>query len=298
MKPEQILRDFIRDEKLPNDYIDVAAEHFLPVLDAIKSHHNSAKRPLIVGINGAQGSGKSTLSSLLTVFFNKITDLHCVSMSLDDFYLTKAEREELAQNTHPLLLTRGVPGTHDIPLLTDVIQSLQTANTAIIPRFDKAIDDRAPRAQWQHLTQPADVIILEGWCIGTPPQSVTALNEAINTLERSEDPDGKWRHFVNEQLSGPYAQVFASIDFLIMLRAPSFDAIYRWRCEQEHKMRERLLRTNHVLSDENNSCIGMSDEQILRFIQHYQRITEHGLHTLAPLCDIVFELDEYRRISA
>jgi D-glycerate 3-kinase len=82
-----------------------------------------------------------------------------------------------------------------------------------------------------------------------------------------------------------------------MLRAPSFDAIYRWRCEQEHKMRERLLQTKQVnISNKKASCIGMSDEQILRFIQHYQRITEHGLHSLAPLCDKVFELDEHRRI--
>lgn len=299
MNPEQILHDFIRDEKLPNAYIEVATQHFLPLLPAIQMHHESAKRPLIVGINGAQGSGKSTLSHLLTVFLNKSTKLHCISMSLDDFYLTKAERESLARDIHPLLLTRGVPGTHDLTLLRNLIQTLQTEHTAIIPRFDKAIDDRAPTAQWQDITKPVDIIILEGWCVGTPPQAIDALSQAVNGLERDEDPDGKWRNFVNEQLAGPYAKVFESIDYLIMLRAPSFAAIYRWRCEQEHKMRERLLQTLQVnVSDKKNtSSIGMSDEQILRFIQHYQRITEHGLHALKPLCNKVFELDEYRRIS-
>jgi D-glycerate 3-kinase len=299
MKFDDVLKDFIEAEKLPVDYIYVARKCFLPLLNQIETHHNRAKKTLLVGINGAQGSGKSTLSGLLNALINQTTQLKSIAISLDDFYLTKEQRIALSLDQHPLFKTRGVPGTHDTQLLTSTIETLKAGLPCTIPRFDKARDDRAAESHSQEVEHTIDVIIFEGWCVGTPAQTEAELAKPINSLEAQEDFYGKWRRYANTQLAGPYKKIFDHIDLMIMLRAPSFDAVFRWRCEQEHKMRERLTQaaqqTNHGAD---NSTIGMSDAEILRFIQHYQRITEHGLSNLAPLCDVVFELDADRNIQA
>ena len=93
---------------------------FSPLLE---KYQTARDKPLIIGINGSQGSGKSTLADYLCTMLNERYQLRCVSLSLDDFYLTKLERQQLASQVHPLLETRGVPGTHDIPLALETIAS-------------------------------------------------------------------------------------------------------------------------------------------------------------------------------
>jgi len=299
MTINDVLKAFIKAEKLPTEYTSVAREHFLPLVSQIKSHHKSANEAILVGINGAQGSGKSTLSALLNALINQTTQLRSIAISLDDFYLTKAQRVELSLDQHPLFKTRGVPGTHDIQLLTNTIESLKGGLSCIIPRFDKACDDRSPEVHSQEVEHAIDVIILEGWCVGTPAQSELELTKPVNSLEAQEDFYAKWRRYANDQLAGPYKRAFEHIDFMVMLRAPSFDTVFRWRCEQEQKLRERAAQSSEITNHSKNSqTIGMSNSQIQRFIQHYQRITEHGLNNLAPHCDVVFELDADRNIQS
>ncbi|WP_352109291.1 kinase [Glaciecola sp. XM2] len=287
MSITQLLNDFIEQESLPNAYIKEAEERFIPLAKSIIAHHDGANKPIIVGINGAQGSGKSTLCALLAKLIPQISDLCVVSMSLDDFYLTKNERLLLSQNVHPLLATRGVPGTHDTELLASVLSDLVNHIPCTIPVFDKAIDDRAEPVFHQTVDGNTDIIILEGWCVGVTAQSDEDLKKPVNALEAHQDARCIWRSFVNAELAGPYQSIFANIDYMIMLRSPSFDCIYKWRCEQEHKMLSKLG---------SQDGLGMSDAQILRFIQHYQRITEHGLNTLGDSCNVVYQLDENRNI--
>ena len=287
------LSDFISRHRLPESYTTDAQQWFAPAVDKIAAKSQKSGSTLIVGINGSQGSGKSTLADYLALLLREKYQLNTVVLSIDDFYLTHKQRQLLSKSVHPLMATRGVPGTHDISLALDVISSLsaRTAST-LIPRFDKAADDRCAEDQWDTITSPTDVIILEGWCVGAVPQTENELLHSANDLEKDEDPDGVWRHHVNQQLREAYQELFRLVDYWIMLKAPSFDCVYQWRLEQEKKLRDSI---SHTPSDADSNRV-MDDTGVKRFIQYYQRITEHLLNTLPEKTDILFELDENRKI--
>ena len=155
-------------------------------------------------------------------------------MSLDDFYLTGAKRQQLAREVHPLLATRGVPGTHDIAALKQILKQLKTKQIGFtIPRFNKATDEPYPESQWPIIDTPADIILLEGWCWGVKPQTDEQLAAPVNELELKHDTDGLWRHYVNKQLKSYYQPLYKAMDFWLALQAPSFDCVYKWRLEQE-----------------------------------------------------------------
>jgi D-glycerate 3-kinase len=287
------LSEFIDRHRLPESYAVDAQQWFSPVVEKIAIESKKTGKTLIVGINGSQGSGKSTLADYLALLLREKHQLNVVVLSIDDFYLTLKQRELLSKTIHPLMATRGVPGTHDIPLALEVIRSLtEGTNRTRIPRFDKSVDDRCPEDEWDTINSPTDVIILEGWCVGAVPQTENELLNDVNELEKEEDPDGAWRNYVNRQLGEVYQELFNLVDYWIMLKAPSFDYVYQWRLEQENKLRSSLL--NSPSARENNKV--MNEDEVKRFIQHYQRITEHLLNTLPESSDILFELDEKRNI--
>lgn len=241
----------------------------------------TATAPLIVGLCGAQGSGKSTIAAALA---ERIPDT--VVLSLDDLYLPRAERERLARGVHPLLETRGVPGTHDVALGEAVLHALREGRSVALPRFDKAIDDRAPESAWPRV-EGARLVIFEGWCVGARPQSETDLAEPVNELERDEDPDEIWRRFVNGALRGPYPGLF-DLDALALLAAPGFDVVYQWRLQQEHALAAEIAarrREGHA----------MRDDEVGRFIQFYQRLTGHILREMPSRADLVVRLDTDRK---
>ena len=283
---------FLLRNQLPDSYLDSAEKWFSRLIEAYKAPQHPA---LVIGINGTQGSGKSTLADYLCTVLNERYDLHCVSLSIDDFYLTKDQRHQLATEVHPLLATRGVPGTHDIALALQTVDSLLTQNDAgetIVPRFDKSCDDRQPLSQWDKVSGAVDIIVLEGWCIGAKPQQEAALSEAINKLETKQDAEGIWRHYINKTLANDYQALFKRIDQLVMLRAPSFETVFNWRREQEEKLIARLGD-----SAQHHSGI-MSAQQVADFIAHYQRITEHSLREMPERADHLFQLDDQRRITS
>jgi D-glycerate 3-kinase len=199
----------------------------------------------------------------------------------------------LSKEIHPLLATRGVPGTHDLGLAFDTLDKLTNAQgTVQIPRFDKASDNRKEKGEWSQIETPVDIIILEGWCVGIPAQSEIDLERAINSLEQDYDEDGKWRKYVNDQLLGAYASLWQQIDQLIMLKAPDFSCVFEWRLEQEEKLKRS---TESTLLSENKI---MAPEEIKHFIQHYERLTRHALEHLPEHCHHVFELDSKRVIQS
>ncbi len=278
---------FLSKHRLPTSYSVLVDQWFMPLAADIYAHQNKAKSTLIIGINGAQGSGKSTLTDLLVFLLKQHFKLNAIGLSIDDFYLTKQQRQQLAIEVHPLMITRGVPGSHDIELATDTITKLVSGQVNVaIPRFDKASDDRYPNEHWDIVTDKVDVVILEGWCVGAQAQSPQQLTEPINTLESEHDPKAIWRQYVNQKLSEDYPALFDLIDLWIMLKAPSFECVYAWRLEQEQKLRDTLHGDNAT----------MNDEQIAFFIQHYQRLTENILNTLPDKVDYLFELNTDRKI--
>lgn len=294
LKLKTLIEQYIAKEKLPNAYLDVALKWFKPLCDSINLHQNKSKqtkdespRPFFIGINGCQGSGKSTLSGLMSYLFNEYYGKNSVVLSLDDFYYTKPERINLAHSVHPLLLTRGVPGTHDTQLMSDVFVSLASGEAITIPTFDKSIDDRAPMSMWQKVSGPVDIVIVEGWCWGTHAQDNEALATPINSLEKNSDTDGAWRSYVNNSLLTQYTPLYSYMDSWIFLKAPSFDAVYTWRRQQEEKLKLRVGNASHI----------MSGDEVLTFIQYYQRLTVHTLCTLENYADYIFELDNERNIT-
>jgi len=124
---------------------------------------------------------------------------------------------------------------------------------------------------------PADVVIFEGWCVGARPQPRDALRAPINALERDEDPDGRWRSFVNTALAAAYPPLFEAHDALVLLQAPGFEVVAGWRAQQEARLRERTGG-------------GMDAAQIARFVAHYERLTRWILEEMPARADAVFRL--------
>lgn len=240
-------------------------------------------RLFVLGLCGAQGSGKSTLATGLQARM-EADGVPTASLSIDDLYHMRAAREALAATVHPLLLTRGVPGTHDVALGLAVIAALERGDAAPLPRFDKGLDDRVRQAEWPRAPAGTCLLILEGWCVGAVPQADAALTVPVNTLEREEDRDGRWRRFVNAALAGDYQTLFARIDALVLLAAPGFDVVLRWRSQQEQDLRAVTGQ-------------GMRDADVARFIAHYERLTRHILAEMPDRAAMVLGLDAERRVT-
>ena len=232
------------------------------------------------------------MADLLVYLLQQLHDVSVLSLSIDDFYLTRKERESLADSIHPLFATRGVPGTHDINLALQTLENLKHQNGAVkIPRFNKSQDDRYPQDQWETVDSPPDIIILEGWCVGSEAQLENELETPVNSLESSEDPEKVWRSYANRQLQDNYPALFSQVDIWVMLKAPSFECVFDWRLEQEEKLKQSMEKQGKF-----SSTGIMSPDEIARFIQHYQRITEHTLNTLPGKVHFLFELDKHRDI--
>ena len=286
------LQHFLGRHQLPESYLSMAESAFSPLIDEFNTQYQVNQKTYIIGINGCQGSGKSTLADYLCTVVAEKYHLATVALSLDDFYLTKAERIKLARKIHPLLAQRGVPGTHDVNLAIDTISSLASGNKALITRFDKSMDDRVPEANSETITGHIGLIVIEGWCFGAKPQAPNSLIEPVNHLERSEDPDGVYRDYVNTALATQYPQLFELVDSTAMLRAPSFKTVFEWRLEQEQKLIEKLRSTK----TDPARVSTMSDQEIRRFIQNFQRITEHCLEEMPTRVDHLFQLNAARQI--
>lgn len=245
-------------------------------------------QPLVLGLCGAQGSGKTTLARAVAREAER-RGIATSLLSIDDLYLTRVERERLAHEVHPLLRTRGVPGTHDVALGLDILTALDRGEPAPLPRFDKAQDDRLPEAEWDSAPADTALLILEGWCVGARPEAAAALRDPVNTLEAAEDPQGLWRAYANAALAGMYQDLFARIDVLVLLAAPAFDVVFDWRLQQEAELRERA----------GPGAPGLMDAAgVARFIEHYERLTRHILAEMPARADLVVRLGRDRSVLA
>ncbi|MBS0387238.1 MAG: kinase [Proteobacteria bacterium] len=243
-----------------------------------------------VALCGAQGSGKTTLAVVLQRLL-QARGLATAVLSLDDFYLTRQQRAELAERVHPLLQTRGVPGTHDIALALQVVESLQRAGEVALPAFDKARDERRAPQDWPSVAAPVQVVLFEGWCLCAAPQAAAALARPVNELEAHEDADGGWRRYVNTALAGDYRRLCNLFDYRVFLAAPGFDVVYQWRLQQEQQLRQQ------VAAQGADTSRMMSDAQLGRFVRHYERLTRHMLEDMPARADVVIRLDSARAMT-
>ena len=252
--------------------------HILPIIEYVV---NSNKKKFLIA--GSQGVGKSTLVNILKNNIQKYYKKKVLTLSLDDYYLSKKERIKLSKIIHPLLITRGVPGTHDIKKLKKNVISFDKSKYPLkIPIFDKLTDDRSDIIRKQY--NKKDILILEGWCCGCSPIEKKFLNKNINKLEE-EDTNNIWRNYYNNKLNSDYKSLFKMFDKTIFLKAPSFNFVLNWRLKQE-KMN----------TSKNKNQIKMNKKEILYFISHYEKITKWMFKKLTHEADLVLKINQKQEI--
>jgi D-glycerate 3-kinase len=283
IKAQEVLSEPFRDKigQLNNFYI--------PISQMIYKNYLKNKKTQIIGLTGGQGSGKSTISSILKITLKESFNLETVIFSIDDFYKTLKERELMSKKVSPLFLTRGVPGTHDTTMLFNCLKKLKKNKfkKITIPKFNKAIDDRAAQSKWQKVNKKPNIVIFEGWCVGVAPQKKRDLLDSINILEKKKDKKRIWRNRVNKELKNHYQKIFRLIDKIIFLKVPSFKYVFKWRLLQEKKLR--------ITSKGKKT---MKNFQIKNFIMFYERLTKHMLKTLSQSADSVIKIDNQHRLKS
>ncbi len=278
--PNEDIQAWIRAHGLSQSYMQQIQTYWQPLAAHIARQKQDA--PLLLGIQGVQGAGKSLLANCLAMLLGH--DGYEVGiLSLDDLYLSRQARAKLAADVHPLFQMRGVPATHDVALGMALLRDIQAGKSGIcLPRFDKASDNPKPTSLWHKHDAPIDILLFEGWCVGVEAQNEPALDAPVNRLEAEQDSDGTWRRYANRQLAGQYAELFAMLDKLIALQAPDFACVYSWRMRQEQQLGTQ----------------GMREADLRWFIQHFERISRHALRTMPQKADILFCLDEQQSVRS
>ena len=248
------------------------------------------KRPFFVGLAGGQGTGKTTISSLIRIILTKYFKLNVFRISIDDFYKTRKERINLSKKVHPMLLTRGVPGTHDINMMLNFFKKSKIKNFKRfkLPTFNKAIDDRYNKNKWYDLKMKPDVIIFEGWCVGAKSEKNISLKKTINSMEKLKDKKQVWRKYVNNQLKSKYKKLYSQLNCLIYLKAKNFSLLQKWRLKQERKL--------WVKSKVKSKIMRRGD--VLNFMQTYQRITQNMFKKTPKYASIILNLNSNHQIKS
>ena len=255
------------------------SQYIAPIINNI----NTSKDKKFI-ITGSQGAGKSTLAILFKLALEKIYKKKVMLLSIDDYYLSKKKRTKLSKKIHPLLITRGVPGTHDIiALKNDIINFQQKKFPITTPTFNKLKDDVSIKKK---IIKNAEILLLEGWCCGTPSINKEYLIENINSLESKLDKNKKWRQFYNSQLKREYKKVFSLFDQQIYIQPPSFNYIIKWRYAQEK---------NNALKSRRKDFMNKNDLQA--FIQHYEKLTKWMMKTMPAKADILIKIDGNQKIK-
>ena len=253
---------------------------------------NKKKRPYFVGLAGGQGTGKTTISSLIKIILTKYFNLKVFRISIDDFYKTRQERISLSKKIHPMLLTRGVPGTHDINMMLSFFRKVKSKKfkELKLPTFNKAIDDRFDKKKWYNLKEKPDVIIFEGWCVGAKSEKNKSLKKIINSMEKAKDQKQIWRKYVNDQLKSKYKKLYSQLNCLIYLKAKNFSLLQKWRLKQERKL--------WINNKKNFNLKIMSKGDVINFMQTYQRITQNMFKYMPEYASIILNLNSNHQIKS
>jgi len=250
------------------------------------------KKPYIVGLSGGQGTGKTTISSVISIILRKYFKLNVFTISIDDFYKTRKERLLLSKKVHPSLMIRGAPGTHGTNIMLDFFSRAKRKKfrPLKLPKFNKAIDDRYNKKLWYSVKKRPDIIIFEGWCVGAKAEKNNTLKKSLNSLEKLKDKKLTWRRFVNKQLQSKYKQLYDQLNCLLYLKSKNFSLLRKWRIKQEKKLRLKSKKSN-------NHKI-MSNKEVINFMQTYQRVTQNMFKYVPKYASIILKLNSNHQIKS
>ena len=262
----------ITNQDLDIEYIE---KNYLKILFKLKSKNK-------IMIAGSQGSGKSSLSKLIKLYLEKFCYKSVVIISMDDFYLSKNQRTQLSKNIHPLFLTRGAPGTHDLELMNKKIKQIFNKEFPIyLPIFDKVSDTR--KRTYKKVLK-ADVIVFEGWCAGAQPVDLNYLQKNFNNLEKHKDKNFIWRNSYNKYLN-QYQKLFSQFNFYIYFQFNQWDHVLNWKYKQELELRDK------------KKDLGLKKD-LREFIQYYEKVSK-WMHLKVPkYCNILIKLDANQKIKS
>ena len=262
----------ITNQDLDIEYIE---KNYLKILFKLKSKNK-------IMIAGSQGSGKSSLSKLIKLYLEKFCYKSVVIISMDDFYLSKSQRAQLSKNIHPLFLTRGVPGTHDLELMNKKIKQIFKKEFPIyLPIFDKVSDTR--KRTYKKVLK-ADVIVFEGWCAGAQPVDLNYLQKNFNNLEKHKDKNFIWRNSYNKYLN-EYQKLFSQFNFFIYFQFNQWDHVLNWKYKQELELRDK------------KKDLGLK-KYLREFIQYYEKISKWMHLNVPKYCNILIKLDAHQKINS
>ena len=284
---------FLNKEKIfgksKREKITILKKIYIPMSFWIENQYRKKRKTLFLGFSGGQGAGKTTITKILKIILIKYFKRKTQVISIDDFYKTKKERYKMSNLIHPLLMTRGVPGTHDVSLIQKQFNFFKKKKFKkfTIPKFSKSLDDRIKKKYWTNIINKPEVVILEGWCVGAKPQLNSLLKKPVNILEKYEDKNMFWRNYVNEKLKKEYKKIFSNIDHFIFVKVPNFKMVFKWRLLQEKKLSKKSHSNKKV----------MSYDEIKRFIMFYQRITLQMIKDLSKSASVVVLLKKNHGIK-
>ena len=273
---------------LPSTLIDSYDSIYVPTAQWIYTEKATRAHPFVLGVNGAQGAGKSTFCALLKVLL-KTAGMSCVILSIDDLYHTSAHRQRLGHDIHPLCSIRGVPGTHDVELGHRTLKQLSSnssSETTLVPRFNKAADDRCPSSQWTNVVGAVDVILFEGWCIGARP--MPAWTAPYNDRERQDDPHGIWSQWSSDCLVRSYQKLFEHLDALLMIKVPSMNSVRQSRWLQERKLIEQIKSSPIEIATKGI----MSQTQVNQYVALFERYTEYMFKEMPARADVLIHRND------
>ncbi|MBE9130199.1 MULTISPECIES: glycerate kinase [unclassified Coleofasciculus] len=255
---------------------------WLPLSMQLASIRQQLRRPLIQGILGGQGTGKTTLAVVLKLILAQL-GYRTLGFSLDDLYKTYEERQRL-QAEDSRLIWRGPPGTHDVELglqVLDFLRSPHPQDAILVPRFDKSAWGGAGDRTTPEQVENVDIVLFEGWFAGVRSVDPSVFNaqtpEPIQT-----DADRTFARDMNERLKD-YLPLWERLDRLMVLYPSDYRLSLQWRRQAEQQMIAK-------------GKPGMTDSQINDFVKYFWKALHPQLF-ITPLTqnpdwvDLVIEIN-------
>lgn len=232
--------------------LQVLWDLWLPLGMKIASNRQNLGRACIQGILGGQGTGKTTMSQILSLILREL-GYTTLSLSLDDLYKTYSDRLVLTQQD-PRLIWRGPPGTHDINLGLSLLDQILQGNSPVeVPRFDKSAYHGAGDRTTPEIVSNIDIVLFEGWFVGVHPINPQAFATAPPPI--ITDTDRSFARDMNHQLQA-YLPLWSRLDSLIVLYPTDYRCSLQWRKQAEQKM---------IAAGKS----GMSDIEIEKFVNYF-----------------------------